>query len=226
MRRYGLLFRHATLQMLLTICSNSCDARCMHTHGSWLVDVASSTVIAPVHGSKAGLAANHWWVGAWRARGGIVHAQAVVRGISPGGDESHGSGDSEQERAPARGGRGSRGGGAKTGAANRRRASTAQEPGPPVEGALVRIDAWPLDGPDGQSLSRSVPLYAAMLHMHSLPQPGALQGFSHCSVSACPLALLHSLTGDATQTLFHSHILAPHPFRPTLVPRLAVQQVS
>ena len=88
-------------------------------------------------------------------RGCMSRLQAVTRGISPGGDESDGSGDSEQERAPTRG-RGSRSGAAKAGGTSRRRASAASEPGPPLEGALVRIDAWPLDGPDGQPLPRSV----------------------------------------------------------------------
>lgn len=82
--------------------------------------------------------------------------QAATRGISPGGDDSEGSGESDQERAPARG-RASRSGQApKTGAPTRRRGAGAQEPGPPVEGALVRIDAWPMEGPDGQPPSRMV----------------------------------------------------------------------
>lgn len=105
--------------------------------------------------------------------------QAVTRGDSPHGAESDGSGDSEEEQEPppSRAARGSRSG-AKPGASSSRRKSAAQEPGPPVEGALVRIDAWPSDAPDGQPLPRAV---RPELMAHALLHAHMCDGCCHCS---------------------------------------------
>ena len=90
----------------------------------------------------------------------LLHlAQAVVRGTSPAGGDSDGSRESDQDKTPAKAGRSSRAGAPKAaGGGSSRRRSAAQEPGPPVEGALARIDTWPTDGPDGQPLPRMVGL--------------------------------------------------------------------
>ncbi|KAK9788572.1 hypothetical protein WJX73_002856 [Symbiochloris irregularis] len=80
--------------------------------------------------------------------------EAVTRGDPASGEESEGSGESDQEKAPTRA-RGSRASTSKAGGGGSKRRSTVHEPGPPIEGALIRIDTWPTEGPDGQPLPRT-----------------------------------------------------------------------